>query len=699
MPPAGDPTAAFLAAIRQSNLLPAARLTELEQWVHLARPDVQALAKEINRRGWLTPYQIKEIFKGNGKALTFGPYVLLDLLGEGGMGRVFKAHQKRLGRDVALKIIRREKLNHPAAEARFNQEVEALAKMTHPNVVTVFDADVVGDVHYYSMELIDGTDLTKMVRDRGKLPMPEACEYVRLAALGLQHAHEKNLVHRDIKPSNILVSRNGRTVKLVDLGLARLMETAPGAEEAGRLTQEGFVIGTPDFLAPEQARNPGAVDIRADIYALGGTLFYILTGRVPFDGANATEKLLKHCTSPIPSLRAYRPDAPPQLDQLIQWCLAKRAEDRPQTPLALAVALQPFCPPPVAGSGNYAAPAVRQLPVPQVVYDLPPLESDPGRSSQIFKLPQRPADDPIRRRAAARGFPTGPVLVTLGVLFVVGLLGYAVYRNYSFTSADAPPPPDETFTNASGLKMVWLGGGAFQMGSPEKEPGRRPKVPGVADEEGPRHEVTLRPFFIAATEVTQGQYAKVMGVTAATDLDLPVRRVTFDEAVEFCKRVTEKEKSHPNARKGWAYRLPTEAEWEYAARGGTDTPFGVGDGDRLFNYRLALFTHDETDPTGDGGLDSPPERPGKVGAFGPNKFDLYDMHGNVAEWCGDWFKRGYPSGPRDNPTGPPTDDKRVVRGGSYKDPASMCRSAARQGVRPAERRETIGFRVVYAPAK
>ena len=695
MPPAADPTAAFLTAIRQSGLLPPPRAAELDQWVHLARPDVQTLAKELNRRGWLTPYQIKEIFKGYGKALTFGPYTLLDLLGEGGMGRVFKAHQKRLGRDVALKIIRREKLNHPAAEARFNQEVEALAKMTHPNVVTVFDADVVEGVHYYSMELIDGTDLTKMVRDRGPLPFPEACEYVRQAAMGLQHAHEKGLVHRDIKPSNILVSRNGKVVKLVDLGLARLME-APGGEEAGRLTVEGFVIGTPDFLAPEQARNPATVDIRADIYALGGTLFYILTGKVPFDGANATEKLMRHCTSPIPSARTSRPDLPPHLDHIIAWCLAKRPEDRPQTPVALAAALQPFCPPPVAGSGNYAVPpAVQPLPLPQVVYDLP--DDDPARSSVVFKIPHHAAaDDPIRRRATARGFPTGAVLVGLGALFVVGLLGYAAYRSFG-TPPEPDAPPDETFTNASGLKMVWLAGGTFRMGSPENEPGRPPKARGVPDEEGPRHDVALRPFFIAATEVTQGQYTKVMGVTSSADKDMPARGVTFDEAVEFCKRLTEKEKAHPKARKGWAYRLPTEAEWEYAARGGSDAPFAFGD--RLFNYRLALFTHDPEDPTGDGGLDNPPAQPGKVGSFEANKYDLFDMHGNVAEWCGDWFKRGYPDGPRDNPTGPPIDDKRVVRGGSFKDPASACRSAARQGVRPTERRDTIGFRVVYAPSK
>src|SRR5207253_2170067 len=145
------------------------------------------------------------------------------------------------------------------------------------------------------------------VRDRGPLPIPEACEYIRQAALGLEHAFEMGLVHRDIKPSNIIVARNGRQVKLVDLGLARLMET-PGGEEAGRITQEGFVIGTPDFLAPEQARNPGAVDIRADIYSLGGTLYYLLTGKVPYEGGNPTEKLVKHCTEPPPQLGSQRPD-------------------------------------------------------------------------------------------------------------------------------------------------------------------------------------------------------------------------------------------------------------------------------------------------------------------------------------------------------------------------------------------------------
>src|SRR5262249_10547039 len=158
----------------------------------------------------------------------------------------------------------------------------------------------VGDNHYCVMEYIDGSDLTKVVRDSGPMPIPQACDAIRQAALGLEHAFETGLVHRDIKPSNIIVPRTTGPVKLVDLGLARVMDTVP--EDAHRITQEGFVIGTPDFLAPEQARDPMSVDIRADIYALGGTLFYILTGRVPYETGTATEKLLRHCTDPPPNL-------------------------------------------------------------------------------------------------------------------------------------------------------------------------------------------------------------------------------------------------------------------------------------------------------------------------------------------------------------------------------------------------------------
>ena len=761
MSSAADPTAAFFANLRASGLLKPPQLQELWQWVATTKPDVQNLAKEVSRRAWLTTFQIKEIFKGRGRDLTLDRYVLLDLLGEGGMGRVYKAHDVRLGCDRAIKIIRKDKLKHPAAGARFEQEIQALSKMSHPNVVQVFDAAVGGDTNFYVMELIDGTDLTKMVRDRGPLPVPEACEYIRQAALGLQHAFEKGLVHRDIKPSNIIVSRNGRVVKVVDLGLARLMENeAAGGEDGHRITQEGFVIGTPDFLAPEQARNPMGVDIRADVYALGGTLYYILTGKVPFEGSNPTEKLLKHCTEPPPSLLAQRMDAPPPLEQIIHWCMAKPPEGRPQTPLQLALALQPFCPVappgyggptsgkyPVAGSGLLSAgrhpvqqgtgtgshtpiqpPAVTPgsgpvavppgypAPPPGYAYPAPPPgypgyppgypgyppgfpappEPDPNRSSQVFKLPpQTTTEDPIRRRSEG-GFPWSLVLLGLGALFVVGLLGWASYVQF----LRPVEPPIAEFTNSVKMKMVKLDGGKFRMGSAEGEQGRR-------IDEGPQHEVSISgPLLMSATEVTHSQYLQVMGTSPAKSgglankaQNLPVEFVSWDDANDFCQKLTnlENEKKQPWARRNWAYRLPTEAEWEYAARAGSSDTFAFGP-TITFGKQGGIFRLMENDPLGVPDEMKPPTLALEVGKTKANDFGLYDMHGNAAEWVADWYKPSYPGeGSRTDPTGPPDGDKRVVRGGSFKDPANAVRSAARAGFRPTDKRDDIGFRVVYAP--
>ena len=468
MSSAADPTAAFFAHIRASGLLQQAQLQELWAWIATAKPDVQTMAKEVSRRGLLTPFQIREIFKGNARALKLDRFVLTELLGEGGMGRVYRAIDTRLQRTVAIKIIRKDKLKHPASAARFDQEIQALAKMArHPNVVEVYDADLNGDTHYYAMELIDGTDLTKIVRERGPLPVPEACEYIRLAALGLQHAFEAGLVHRDIKPSNIIVSRGGRQVKLVDLGLARLIENELTAGEGQRITQDGFVIGTPDFLAPEQARNPMAVDIRADIYALGGTLYFLLTGKVPYDGANPTEKLLKHCTEPPPGLLLQRMDAPPQVEQLIHWCMAKRAEARPQTPMQLALALQPFCPLPAAGRPQ-APIAARVAPTPPTAMPLlncpTPTQGDSQRSV-VFKLPPqttsaRPDSPPgtFRFRGESR-WPVG-----LGALLVVRVLPPA-----STSAWSAGRAANRVFTTSRGLPAASrceTRGRKFRMGYP-----------------------------------------------------------------------------------------------------------------------------------------------------------------------------------------------------------------------------------------
>ncbi|MDW8196537.1 MAG: bifunctional serine/threonine-protein kinase/formylglycine-generating enzyme family protein [Gemmataceae bacterium] len=722
-----DPASTLFQYLKASALLSDEQLAELQSWMVQTKPDLKTLAQEVHRRGWLTQFQIKEIARGRGASLRLANrYILQDILGEGGMGRVYKARDPRLDRDVAIKVIRREKLTHPATANRFELEIQALSRMTkHPNVVEVFIADQIGDDHYCVMELIDGTDLTKIVRDHGPLPIPTACDIIRQAALGLQHAFETGLVHRDIKPSNILVTRQSGTVKLVDLGLARIIDAPPGGPDAGRITQEGFVIGTPDFLAPEQARNPMTVDIRADIYSLGGTLYYLLTGRVPYEGATPTEKLLKHCTDPPPNLLQYRPEAPPQLQSLLEWCMAKNPDERPQTPLQLAIALQPFCPaptagyPPSAGSAPHpvlpvyppapAAPApVAPLPAyPQPLLHAPsvapafpqaplypPAVAAPTSNSQIFRLPpQTNSDDPIRRRSTNH-FPTSLILIGLGTVFVLCVLAVATTIIFLKQPSAIPEP----FTNSLGMKMVKLEGGRFTMGSPEDELMRRP-------DEGPLREVTIRgPFFMSAMEVTNAQYIQLMGVNparaakiAASPDNLPVESVSWFDATEFCQKLTTAEKGQPWMRPGWAYRLPTEAEWEYACRAGTNTATAFGQ--HLEYEKQALFRPTDDDPYEIGGDASKPPRFGQpVGRTKPNNFGLYDMHGNVAEWCQDWYRADtYTDSAADNPTGPLEGERRVYRGGSFREPASAARSAARFAARPREQLDHVGFRVVYAP--
>jgi WD40 repeat protein/serine/threonine protein kinase len=324
------------------------RLLEAEQFAQLSGlaarfNDPRMLARDLVGRGWLTPYQVNQLFQGNARDLVLGHYVLLERLGEGGMGQVFKARHQKLGRVVALKVIRKEKLADAGAVQRFRREIQAAAQLEHPNVVGAIDADEAEDALYFIMEYVEGIDLGRLVKEKGPLPVAPACEYLRQAALGLQHAHERGYVHRDVKPSNLLLTTNGGrsrgapVIKLLDLGLARLRN--PGGEEASSLTQMGVVVGTPDYMAPEQARNSSRADIRSDLYSLGCTFYYLLTGRPPFTGETATEKLMKHCfDEPLP-VEQLRPEVPPRVGKIVQKLMAKEPADRYPTPAKLVVAL------------------------------------------------------------------------------------------------------------------------------------------------------------------------------------------------------------------------------------------------------------------------------------------------------------------------------------------------------------------------
>jgi eukaryotic-like serine/threonine-protein kinase len=340
----------LVAVLQESRLIEPADLQQVNGWQQRF-PDAKGVGAHLIRAGMLTPFQVNQLLQGRSADLVLGPYHLLERIGEGGMGQVFKARHEKLQRIVALKLIRKEKLADPRALDRFQREARAAAQLSHPNIVLLYDASQAGGIHFLAMEYVEGRDLAQTVKDSGPLPVDRACDYIRQAALGLQHAHERGLVHRDIKPSNLLVTSvsgcqgaGHGVVKVLDMGLARLC-ARDGADAADpTITQAGTLMGTPDFMAPEQAKNSSKVDARADLYSLGCTLYFLLTGKPLFEGNGALEKLMHHQLDEPCPIRKLRPDVPEALAQLLGKLLAKRPEDRFPSAAALADALAPFCP-------------------------------------------------------------------------------------------------------------------------------------------------------------------------------------------------------------------------------------------------------------------------------------------------------------------------------------------------------------------
>ena len=263
---------------------------------------------------------------------VIGEYDLLDELGGGGMGRVFKAVHRKLNRTVALKLLPESLVQSPESVERFQREVQALARLSHPNVVAVHDAGTADGTHFYVMDLVDGDDLARLVREHGPIPVEQALDCVLQAARGLEYAHAQGVVHRDVKPSNLILDHGG-TVKILDLGIARFM---PLPEQAGDdLTKTGCVLGTVDYMAPEQAVNTRRADHRADIYSLGCTLYFLLTGQPLFGGDTVMERLVAHREHPVPSLRKACPAAPQWLDGIFRKTVAKKPADRYRSVTAL----------------------------------------------------------------------------------------------------------------------------------------------------------------------------------------------------------------------------------------------------------------------------------------------------------------------------------------------------------------------------
>lgn len=294
-------------------------------------------------------------------------YRIARLLGHGGMGDVYLAEHKVMNRMVALKVIKPQLVQNDAAVRRFHREVQAAARLHHANIVAAYDAEQAGDLHYLVMEFVDGVDLNEVLKERGELPVAEAVNLVEQAAIGLAHAHELGMVHRDIKPHNLMVTREnasesspGRVLKILDFGLAnfasgttaekiekeRSESPTAASETLHHLTQMGTMMGTPDYIAPEQAEDAHTADIRADIYSLGCTFYTLLTGKAPFDSGSVLEKIKAHNETPPPPISDLRDDVPPAVAGVLNKMMAKSAADRYQTPQELIAALRATLPKP-----------------------------------------------------------------------------------------------------------------------------------------------------------------------------------------------------------------------------------------------------------------------------------------------------------------------------------------------------------------
>jgi formylglycine-generating enzyme required for sulfatase activity/tRNA A-37 threonylcarbamoyl transferase component Bud32 len=684
----------FLSHLSSSGIVPEEKLKVVVS-KKASFADGEALARDMINSRLLTKYQAEQILGGKGKGLTMGKYQILEKIGAGGMGQVYKAFHSGTERIVAIKVMLEKSKTDLGLIKRFEREVKAAAKLVHANIITVFDADQADGRIFMVMEYIKGDDLEEILRKKGPLSVSEVVDYILQAAKGLKYAHDQGVIHRDIKPGNILVDSSGN-VKIVDMGLAKIEMKGP-EEELSRLTADLSVMGTIDYMSPEQAESTKDVDSRADIYSLGATLYYILIGEVLYpEKKTIVQKILSHREMPIPSLCMNRSDVPPSLDIIFTKMVAKKVEDR-YASMAEVIAELSEIKMSVTGIsvGRIAlgSKQLKQVSFPETVDFFDDSKTINGR------IGNKGTDSHVGKKMLA--YKSG-IMQKIYIPKVLAFTGIIVLVLFSLTLLMKPvakvkedvkeqnteqvklkqkkeakakqidlmnlnvvKEEQEDLGKGVKLDLVLIPAGKFMMGSPASEKGRR-------DNET-QHEVTLtKPYYMGKYEVTQEQWESVVGNNPSIKTKgakLPVTDVSWNDCQEFIKKL--------NAKTNGGYRLPTEAEWEFACRAGTSTVYSFGD---------------KITPQDANYGDSKIGKSVAVGSYKPNAFGLYDMHGNVWEWCEDWFA-GFPAGAATDPKGPATEGNLVLRGGSFGDADSFARSSYRFVYSPFYRDIYGGFRL------
>jgi eukaryotic-like serine/threonine-protein kinase len=606
------------------------------------------------------------------RGTVLGDYVIEDALGAGGMGQVFRASHRRMKREVALKLVAPRMLGSPESVQRFHREVEVAARLVHPNIAMAYDAREHQGTYYLILEYIDGMDLAKLVKERGALPADQAIDYVLQAARGLAYAHRQGVVHRDIKPANLIVDGQGN-VKILDLGLSSLHravapDTRPASQESegstvdvdlsttGTITRAnaGSLLGTAAYLAPEQAVNPEQAGPAADVYALGCTLFYLLTGVNPFVRDSVSETLRAHREDEAPPLQQFGVHVPRELAGLMKRFLAKRPEDRFASMEEVVRELDSCQSHRAARFGRRTAVAAAAALlflalVGTYVFRYGHVARWLGRS----QVPQA--------KSPATGAAT-PAYAGLPMTADQAVAAQAAWARYARVPIK--------HTNALGMNLSLIPPGEFMPSGAFKVRISRPFYLATT-------EVTVRQFqaFVDASgyrtraeneggvyESQRGDYVTLPDLTWRTPKfpqadDYPVTQMAYEDAVAFCEWLSKKE----NVR----YHLPTEIQWEWAARAGMEAPKP---------WEAADAKDDDQRPEQFAWLRERSQmRSHPVAHLKPNAWGLFDMHGNAVEWCSDHFwEMPPPDAPTDqppkfliDPTGPAFGRTHVLRGTGF----------------------------------
>ena len=599
---------------------------------------------------------------------SLGPYRILQRVGRGGMGIVYRAIDPRLERVVAIKVLAPEIAIDPMARLRFQREARSAAAVNHPHVVVIHAVDEAHYPPYLVMEYVQGKTLADKLAKHGLLPIREALRIGSQIAEGLAGAHRQGLVHRDIKPSNILLENCVERVKISDFGLAKTVD------DVG-MTRTGDLSGTPQYMSPEQASG-SFVDHRTDLFSLGAILYTMCTGRPPFRAEHPFALLKRICEDTPRPISQLNPEVPDWLSAIVDRLLMKSPADRFQTAAEVGALLQQHLAMIQEGPGS-ARPTLnrrRLWPWPLLAFGLlagvgflawfgP--QRAPRTSSSIAGGQSQP-----RQSAPGDGLPDAPETMQ-----DVSSRGEAEHKTSGLASApeDAPHDPfegmnagDRRVLTDLNLAFRWCPPGRFLMGSPPSEVGNSVNERQV--------EVTVpRGFWTEETEVTQSEWAQLMGSLPSHAMDkgkgdrCPIYCVSLEEAAAFCRKLTEIERNANRLPLKWEYRLPTEAQWEYACRAGTTTATAFGD----------QLSSTQANFGGDWPHNGAPKGPSlqravKVGSYLPNAWGLYDMHGNVKEF---------------------TATPGRVRGGSWCDSGRNCCSAIYIPDSP-DPHDSVGFRMV-----